>query len=413
MNLLMLTKFYPFGTGEAFIENEIKVMAEYYKKIIIIACEVPSDENNVRNMPENVTAYRISAESKKKDAVNGCFHIVNRDSDFKSEKKECKSIYQKLFLSYFEEKSQRVYREIVSKGYLNEIEKETFVLYSYWFFMTARVGVLIAEKENIVYMYTRAHGYDLYEERNKLGYLPYRKLFLKKYNNVFPCSDNGTNYLKSLYPELSGNVHTALLGTLDHGLGQSSSDGVFRIVSCSRVEPVKQVDKIVDTLALLGDMGINIEWTHIGDGSGFNKLKKVASERLRSVKVNLLGGLKNSDVMELYTSKEFDLFINVSSSEGIPVSIMEAISFGMPCVATNVGGTSEIVVDGVTGKLVSSDFSSGEVASVLKYFISGNNHGVSRASCREYWEEHFQAMMNYRKMYDYLKDKILHQEGVV
>ena len=45
------------------------------------------------------------------------------------------------------------------------------------------------------------------------------------------------------------------------------------------------------------------------------------------------------------------MFINLSSSEGIPVSIMEAQSFGIPVIATNVGGSGEIVVS-ETGVLV-------------------------------------------------------------
>lgn len=413
MNLLMLTKLYPFGTGEAFIENEIKVIAENFEKIIIIACEVPANENNARSIPENVKAYRIPVKAKKKDAVKGCLRTANRNSEFVSERAMCHGIFQNIFLRYFEEKSRRIYGEIVSNDLLNEINAEPFVLYSYWFFTTARVGTLIAEQEKIKYMYTRAHRYDLYENRNKLGYLPYRKLFLKRYNDIFPCSDNGTDYIKKLYSDLSENVHTALLGTLDHGVGQGSGDGVFRIVSCSRVEPVKQVGKIIDALMALDDAETCIEWTHIGDGSEFKKLKKNVATKLVNIKVNLLGNMKNSDVMKLYHSREFDLFINVSSSEGLPVSIMEALSFGIPCVATNVGGTSEIVHDGVTGKLIPGNFSTEELALTLKRFIEGDKYGVDRGKCRQYWEEHFQAIRNYRKMYDYIKTRIVHQEGIV
>lgn len=50
------------------------------------------------------------------------------------------------------------------------------------------------------------------------------------------------------------------------------------------------------------------------------------------------------------------MFINVSSSEGLPVSIMEACSFGIPIIATNVGGTAEIVQAGVNGILLKEQF---------------------------------------------------------
>lgn len=58
--------------------------------------------------------------------------------------------------------------------------------------------------------------------------------------------------------------------------------------------------------------------------------------------------------MFCYSEHPVDVFINLSTNEGVPVSIMEAISFDIPIVATDVGGTSEIVTD-ETGILVSSN----------------------------------------------------------
>lgn len=61
---------------------------------------------------------------------------------------------------------------------------------------------------------------------------------------------------------------------------------------------------------------------------------------------------------------DFDLFVNMSLSEGIPVSIMEAISFGIPIIATNVGGNAEIVND-ETGVLIPVNI---DQAALMKQF---------------------------------------------
>ena len=61
------------------------------------------------------------------------------------------------------------------------------------------------------------------------------------------------------------------------------------------------------------------------------------------------------------------MFINVSSTEGIPVSIMEAMSFGIPVIATAVGGTPEIV-NNENGYLLSKDPSAKELAEVIQNF---------------------------------------------
>ena len=59
-----------------------------------------------------------------------------------------------------------------------------------------------------------------------------------------------------------------------------------------------------------------------------------------TISVKIMGRMKNKDIYSLYEKEKPDLFINLSSSEGIPVSIMEAMSFGIPVISTDVGGTT-------------------------------------------------------------------------
>ncbi len=405
MELLLLTKFYPYGTGESFIENEIKILSEYYTKVRIIACEVPKTEERVRPLPKNVECFKVPTGNKLIDILHGLILLFTKKDALQHEKMKTSTIIQKTFLGYFEAKSQRVYDAIQTQGMLSGIEAESYVLYSYWLFMTARVGTLISTFCPPVYKFSRAHRYDLYEEKNKAGYLPYRELFLNSYNNIFPCSDDGTLYLKTKYPLWSDNVRTGFLGTIDHGIGRGSSDGIYRIVSCSRTEPLKRVSAIVEALHLLDESGRKIEWTHVGAGSEFERIKKRAEEQLKNIKHNFTGNLNNSDVMKLYKEQPFDLFINVSNSEGLPVSIMEAISFGIPCIGTDVGGTCEIVVDGITGKLLPCEFAISDLATVIEQFVDNEENFVTRESCRTYWENHFQAITNYHALCDFVESQ--------
>ena len=66
-------------------------------------------------------------------------------------------------------------------------------------------------------MISRAHRYDIYEDANKINYLPFRKYLLNKVDYVFPCSDNGTMYLKTKYQDIESVIETAYLGTRDYG----------------------------------------------------------------------------------------------------------------------------------------------------------------------------------------------------
>ena len=50
--------------------------------------------------------------------------------------------------------------------------------------------------------------------------------------------------------------------------------------------------------------------------------------------------------------KNLDVYVNTSIHEGIPMSVLEAMSYGLPVVAANVGGLPEIIKNGVNGFLI-------------------------------------------------------------
>lgn len=81
------------------------------------------------------------------------------------------------------------------------------------------------------------------------------------------------------------------------------------------------------------------------------------------------GGFAERRAWGEYAAKHFDVFVNVSPSEGLPLSIMEACGCGIPVIATDVGGTHEIVSDGVNGFLLPSDCGPEDVAAAIKRFV--------------------------------------------
>ena len=89
----------------------------------------------------------------------------------------------------------------------------------------------------------------------------------------------------------------------------------------------------------------------------------------------------------------------MSESEGIPVSIMEALSFGIPCIATDVGGTREIVVSGNNGWLLGEDYAVEAVAEIIRnyYTFTAEKTAQLRNNARLFWEQKYDADINYRK----------------
>jgi glycosyltransferase involved in cell wall biosynthesis len=86
----------------------------------------------------------------------------------------------------------------------------------------------------------------------------------------------------------------------------------------------------------------------VGDGPERGKLEHLVKELNLQQNVKFLG--LRRDVPRLL--KAADLFLLTSISEGIPLTLIEAMAAGLPIVATNVGGVGEVVENGVTGVLV-------------------------------------------------------------
>lgn len=399
--LLLIDKKFPYKSGESFLENEIEEISKYFDKILIFPIDVCFKDKITRNIEsKNVKPVIINKESLKYRRDKALIEIIPKL--FK--KNNNLKIKQKIIDGYFMNISNYQTKKIV-----DELEKIVFknddevVVYSYWLYTTAMIACNIKKylvSKNIkVKAISRAHRFDIYVENNKFRFLPRREEILSILDSIYACSKNGKNYLVNKYGKSADKIKIGYLGTYDHGIGKQSEDGIFRILSCSRMTDIKRVDMIVKTLELLKNEDIKIEWTHIGDGPEFDKIKKLASEKLKWMKVKFLGYVKNNEVYEFYVNNPVDLFINVSSSEGLPVSIMEAISFGIPVIATNVGGTSEIVINNISGELLDKNFDIKELSKKISDYLhmDKNKYNNIRKKTRTLWEKKYQAKVNYSK----------------
>jgi glycosyltransferase involved in cell wall biosynthesis len=117
----------------------------------------------------------------------------------------------------------------------------------------------------------------------------------------------------------------------------------------------------------------------------------------------LMGKTPNELVYQYYFSNFVDLFINVSKHEGIPVSIMEAFSAGIPVMATNVGAVSEIV-DSDCGYNLDIDFDEEEVSKLLNDFfnLSKEKNVNFRINAYHKWQNYFNSKKNYSMFYQHI-----------
>lgn len=389
-NLIVVTRSYPYGLHETFLETELPIISEYFEKIYIFPATISS---KIRDVPGNViicNTIGIQYKKKLKWFIKTIFSKIF-----------IKSIVRYLFkinslsgiislLKY--SISYNIYRNFACKI---KLINSTDIVYSYWFSSVVQALVDYKTKHNLKYkIVTRVHGGDLYEELTSLGFFPFRNNFISKIDKVISISKRGKNYLEEKYNV--NNVECFRLGVVDKGIISKSSDkGFFTIVSVSNIIPIKRVDLIAKSVIEFSRIKpeIQISWYHFGSGKSDKKFQKSFSlEKFENIEFHFPGRISNKEIFKFYQENSIDVFINLSLSEGIPVSIMEAISFGIPIIATDVGGTSEIVNDN-SGILLSANPHVFDVVKALKHMES---EPFNRELIKK-WSINYSAHKNYEE----------------
>ncbi len=365
--IIYFTTYYP-NRDVQWKTDEIKILSKHFNIEII-----PFENKNFEHKAEKIKGVKYSSPLfnvfHKKDIRKKLLRVIFSKYilNFLSEAIQKKVFFSKTKLILWTETAYKILKLSKNKKlksiFSNADEKTIF--YFYWGKETSEVLGFLKTKAKIIVRY---HGYDLYEERNS-NYISFRKKQLKNLDYAVFVSEQGEKYLKNKYPNIKFKTKLSRLGTHSYGLAKQSDDGVFRIVSCSSVIPLKRVWLIAKAIIMLK---FKTEWTHIGGGNDFEELKKQTANLPRNIKINLTGQVSANDVPNYYANKRVDLFINASTTEGLPVSVMEAFAAGIPALATDVGGTSELV-NSSTGKLLPADLTPNILAKEITRFKNQNS----------------------------------------
>lgn len=401
-SLILFTSEFPYGKGEAYLESEIKYLAAAFSKIVIVSnAEQRSD---VRSLPGNVEVltrpYGLSPLQKlmslgmvfKRDFWRE-LHFVRNQYKLPINTTVFNTILQSIFKSYQLER------------FLNDnlnpvLDTLNTICYSYWADDNAVSLALMNSRGYSFKSICRSHRWDVYFEKNGSGYLPFRKALADNLSAIYFVAQNGLDYFKLKTGLTSDKMQLARLGTYPLvGCELRDKNFDFHLLSCSFVIDRKRVHKIAEALQLM-HTGIRVKWTHIGSGPGIDDLRQLCQDICSvspNIQIELAGTMPNAAVQDFYRNKYVDLFVNVSESEGVPVSIMEAMSAGVPCLATDVDGVSEIVRDGTNGFLLPlSDDSTVITSALIKFHeLTPNEKVTLRKGAFKTWEQDYNADKNY------------------
>jgi glycosyltransferase involved in cell wall biosynthesis len=121
-----------------------------------------------------------------------------------------------------------------------------------------------------------------------------------------------------------------------------------RAIHVARLNPVKDQPTLLHAARLAADAEPSFRLDLVGDGPARAELEALHRQLNLGGHVRFLGF--RDDVRDLLTAADF--FVLSSVSEGISLTLLEAMAMGLPVVATDVGGNREVVAEGTTGLLV-------------------------------------------------------------
>ena len=128
------------------------------------------------------------------------------------------------------------------------------------------------------------------------------------------------------------------------------SDNTLIITFVGRLINEKGVQDLICVFPNCQKTQRNLKLIIVGDGPFRKSLEDKASKSRSNGDIFFLGNKNIGDILDILATS--DIFVNPSYSEGLPTSVMEAASVGLPIIATDVGGTREIIINNKTGVLV-------------------------------------------------------------
>ncbi|MGP4079197.1 glycosyltransferase [Pseudalkalibacillus sp. R45] len=411
--LIILTHAYPYAPpSEQFLNEEIKVLNDYFDKIILIPTSRSSWVGNMnKNKLDNVTVERIRRKNKEIEILKTFLSSILFNKNFYNElliifkKKLFFNLHALRVLLITCVNSKIIASKILKTIDSQEINKESNVfIYSYWLSYLSNTSILI--KDNLinegfqnVMAISRAHGSsDIFLPKSMKDYKVGLTDLQEKLDKIYSISYKGKQYLVDVGFK-KNRIIVNRLGVNDNGTKKIlNNKKEFCIVSCSSINKVKRVEIIAEALSYLIDA--KIHWVHFGDGPLRKKIETKAQSCLpKNIKYTFMGAVNNQEILNFYKEGNPDLFINVSSMEGIPVSIMEAISFGIPVIATEVGGTNEVCKHQYNGFLMKKDFKIKTLVKNIKHFMEmpSEEYNIYSDNARQLFIKHFNSRKNFKK----------------
>lgn len=269
------------------------------------------------------------------------------------------------------------------------------VLYSYWFDHWNAIAcvykVMFNSKITVV---SRAHRYEIDYIKNPVHFNAYRYFQFKHTNRVYFISKTWMDLIERRIKPREGQFLYRPMGVgfnSNYLPVEVASNPPYQILSISPHIPLKRMNFIAEVLK---QMGVPVIWHHFGEKNLKNDL--VVNLQGTNVEYKCYGFVRTEELLRFMETNPIHFMVNASTIEGVPVSMMEAISRGIPLIGTNVGGVSEIISNEV-GYLIDADIEIAVFSQKLHNWLANYTFGTieQRKNIIQYGIKKFDQHTNY------------------
>ncbi len=337
MKIVYITVAMPYGKGEQFFIEEVIEIINQGVEVIIIP---RSPQGKIINKDADcLLKYTI-----RKKLIHFIFFYCTVIGAFRNP-----TIFFKILLICLKSQNLKVFIKnlaIVPKSYwIAQIVKKQKVdhIYSSWALSTATISMFSSLISGKKWSFA-AHSSDILENN----------LLKEKIKNASFVRFISENWIEKAFSVIGERIDNKII-KIHLGVKipeeitfriNTSNNEPLNIIWPANFLPVKGHLIFLEGFKSLSESNFPYKLLLAGDGPLRKEIENKISQLGIEENVSLLGYVPHSNLIELYKFQKVDIAVLPSTYEGIPVSLMEAMSYNIPVISTDVGGVNELIGGG-------------------------------------------------------------------
>lgn len=393
VRLGIITSHLPYGSSEAFLYPEISELIALGYEVTVFPAAPRSRRRLHNDVAVEFVSFPLSSPRTWLRAWKGIRSNLSE---------ACAAFATIVKTKYsFKAKLKNLALFPLALAYANEARTRGIThLHAYWLSAPATVGLIAARVAGLSWSYT-AHSWDIFMEDNLIA----TKMRSADFGRVI--SSQGRDGLRARAPmESSSQLEVIHLGVKISDYSPSEKTerqaGAIKLLCPAYLLPVKGHSYLLQALRGVIDAGIDCQCVFAGEG----RLRAPLAQKIHDLQlervVSMPGMIRHDLFLEQLHSGLYDAVVLASvrlgmEFEGIPVSLMEAMAVGIPCIATRTGAIEELI-DPTCGVLVGERDPSGLRDAIMSLALDPSRRKALGEQARRRIEEQFDAKHSARAL---------------